>query len=281
MTIVLTPTPWSASEMLRILAAERITVGGGVPTQFAKLLELDVENVDLSALRLAVVATAPAAPDLVAAITTRIGCPVVVRYAMTECPSISGTAPGDPPEVLLRTVGRPQSGIEVVLVDEHGVTVPTGEVGVVRVRSAGAMLGYWQGRGAPPVGLDDGWVTSSDLARFDDAGNLVLVGRSSEMYIRGGYNVHPLEVENVLREHPGVAAAAVVGTPAPVIGEIGVAYVVAVDVTAPPSERELQEWCVARLADYKKPDRVVLLPALPLTSMLKTDKDALTEMARG
>jgi acyl-CoA synthetase (AMP-forming)/AMP-acid ligase II len=281
MTIVLTPTPWTARDMLRILTQERITVGGGVPTQFAKLLELDVESVDLSALRLVVVATAPAAPDLVAAVTSRIGCPVVVRYAMTECPSISGTTPGDPPQVLLRSVGRPQAGVEVVLVDEDGSPVPAGAVGLLRMRSAGAMLGYWQGRAAAPTGLADGWVTSSDLGRFDDAGNLVLVGRRSEMYIRGGYNVHPLEVENVLREHPGVATAAVVGVPAPVIGEIGVAFVVAVDPAAPPSQEELQQWCAARLADYKKPDRVVLLAALPLTSMLKTDKEALADLARG
>jgi acyl-CoA synthetase (AMP-forming)/AMP-acid ligase II len=142
------------------------------------------------------------------------------------------------------------------------------------------MLGYWQGPDAAPVGLDDGWVTSSDLGRFDDEGNLVLVGRRSEMYIRGGYNVHPLEVENVLREHPGVVAAAVVGIAAPVIGEIGIAFVVAADASEPPSESELQQWCATRLADYKKPDRVVVLPALPLTSMLKPDKEALAEQAR-
>jgi acyl-CoA synthetase (AMP-forming)/AMP-acid ligase II len=280
MTIVLTPTPWTAPDMLRILAGERITVCGGVPTQFAKLLELDVESVNLSALRLAVVATAPAPPDLVAAVTSRMGCPVVVRYAMSECPSITGTAPGDPPGVLLRTVGRPQAGVEVVLLGDDGARVGLGAVGLVQVRSSGAMLGYWQGHGAPPTGLDDGWVTSSDLGRFDDDGNLVLVGRRSEMYIRGGYNVHPLEVENVLREHPRVAAAAVVGVPAPVIGEVGVAFVVATDPSAPPTEDELRQWCADRLADYKKPDRVVLLASLPLTSMLKTDKEALSALAR-
>jgi acyl-CoA synthetase (AMP-forming)/AMP-acid ligase II len=275
-TIVLTPSPWSASAMLRMLDEERITVCGGVPTQFAKLLELDLTGSDLEPLRLAVVATAPAPPDLVAAITSRLGCPVVVRYAMTECPSITGTEPGDPPEALLRTVGRPQSGVTVEVVDDEGRPLPEGQVGRVRVRSEGAMTGYW---GQPP--LADGWVLSSDLGRFDDAGNLVLVGRASEMYIRGGYNVHPLEVENVLREHPLVAAAAVVGVPAPVIGEIGIAFVVAADASAPPEQRELQEWCAARLADYKKPDRVVLLEALPLTSMLKTDRDALLALARG
>ncbi|MCU1594963.1 MAG: Long-chain-fatty-acid--CoA ligase FadD13 [Frankiales bacterium] len=275
-TIVITPTPWSASSMLRVLTEERISVCGGVPTQFAKLLELDLEAHDLSALRLALVATAPAAPDLVAAITARMGCPVVVRYAMTECPSISGTEPGDAPEVLFRTVGRPQVGVEVRLVDESEIPVPAGEVGLVRVRSAGSMKGYWQGAGVAPTGLRDGWVLSSDLARFDADGSLVLVGRRSDMYIRGGYNVHPQEVENVLREHPSVAAAAVLGVGAPVIGEIGVAFVV--PIGEQPSLEELQAWCAARLADYKKPDRLVVLDALPVTSMLKTDKDALRRL---
>jgi acyl-CoA synthetase (AMP-forming)/AMP-acid ligase II len=275
-TIVLTPTPWSAPAMLRVLVDERISVCGGVPTQFAKLLELDLEAQDLSALRLSLVATAPAAPDLVAAITSRMGCPVVVRYAMTECPSISGTEPGDAPEVLLRTVGKPQSGVEIQLVDESENPVPAGEVGLVRVRSAGSMTGYWQGAGRAPTGLLDGWVTSSDLGRFDGDGNVVLVGRRSDMYIRGGYNVHPQEVENVLREHPRVAAAAVLGVAAPVIGEIGVAFVVPVGEA--PALADLQAWCAARLADYKKPDRLVLIDALPVTSMLKTDKDALRRL---
>jgi acyl-CoA synthetase (AMP-forming)/AMP-acid ligase II len=279
--IVLTPTPWSARGMLHLLGSERITVCGGVPTQFAKLLELEeLAAAELSALRLAVVATAPAPPDLVEAVTSRLGCPVVVRYAMTECPSISGTEPGDPAEVLFRTVGRPQAGVEVRLVDADGAPVPDGDVGRVRVRSPGAMRGYWQGAGAAPAGLEDGWVPSTDLARWDADGNLVLVGRESDMYIRGGYNVHPLEVESVLREHPAVQAAAVVGVAAPVIGEVGVAFVV-VAAPAPPTQDELQGWCRARLADYKAPDRVVVVDSLPMTSMLKTDRAALKARAEG
>lgn len=280
-TLVLTPTPWTAEAMLRVLEQERITVCGGVPTQFAKLVERAVSTAaDLSSLRLAVVATAPAPPDLVAAIETTLGCPVVVRYAMTECPSITGTEPGDPPHVLLRSVGRPQAGVELQVVGPDGTAVPDGDVGRVRVRSRGAMRGYWQGPADPPAGLSqDGWLTSSDLGRIDPDGNLVLVGRESEMYIRGGYNVHPLEVENVLREHPAVGAAAVVGIPAPVIGEIGVAFVAPAEWSPHPDEAELRAWCRARLADYKTPDRVVVLPVLPVTSMLKTDKAALRQQA--
>src|SRR5690606_26436043 len=142
---------------------------------------------------------APAPPELVERVTRTIGCPLVVRYAMTESPSITGTDPGDDPEVQYRTVGRPQEGMQVDLVGADGAPVPAGEVGRVRVRGACVMRGYW---GDPEqtasVLSPDGWLTSSDLGRFDDRGNLVLAGRSSDMYIRGGYNVYPLEVENVL-----------------------------------------------------------------------------------
>ncbi len=107
--LVLTPTPWSAATMLEVLTTERITAGGGVPTQWSKLLEVPgVETADLSALRICLAATAPAAPELIERMATVLGAPVVVRYAMTESPSISGTRSDDPPEVQYRTVGRPQ-----------------------------------------------------------------------------------------------------------------------------------------------------------------------------
>jgi acyl-CoA synthetase (AMP-forming)/AMP-acid ligase II len=138
------------------------------------------------------------------------------------------------------------------------------------------MRGYW---GAPDLTEQvlsaDGWLTSSDLGYIDPDGNLVLVGRANDMYIRGGYNVYPLEVENVLAEHPRVDKVAVVGIPAPVIGEIGVAFVVPTDAADPPSIEELRAFTRERLADYKAPDRVELVEALPLTSMLKVDKVAL------
>jgi acyl-CoA synthetase (AMP-forming)/AMP-acid ligase II len=276
-TIVISPTPWSADETIQLLADERITVAGGVPAQWAKIVDHPaLATADLSHLRLALSATAPAPPELVERVHERLGCPVVVRYAMTESPSITGTEPGEPPEVLFHTVGRPQSGVELELRDETGRRVPDGEVGRVHVRSAGAMRGYWQDPDATREAIDaDGWLRSGDLGRRDPAGNLVLVGRTTELYIRGGYNVYPLEVEHVLSEHPGVAQASVLGVPAPVIGEIGVAFVVPADPAAPPSAEALQAWCRERLASYKAPDEVVVLDALPLTPMLKVDRQAL------
>jgi acyl-CoA synthetase (AMP-forming)/AMP-acid ligase II len=276
-TVVLTPNPWSAQVMLDVLSTERITVGTGVPTQWAKLLGLPaVAEADFSALRICLAATAPAAPELIERMRQTLGAPVIVRYAMTESPSIAGTRTDDPPEVQYRSVGRPQDGVRIRLVDELGVEVPHGNVGRVRVSGPCVMRGYWNDPVMTEAAFDDqGWLVSGDLGYLDPDGNLVLVGRLGDMYIRGGYNVYPLEVENVLAEHPGVATAAVIGVATPVIGEIGRAFVVPVDPANPPTLAELRTWVADRLADYKRPDELVLRDSLPLTAMGKVDKSAL------
>ena len=274
-TSVIAPTPWRADEMLRLLVDERITVAAGVPTQWAKLLEQPgVVDADLSHVRVGLVATAPAPPELVERVATAIGCPLVVRYAMTESPSITGTEPDDSAEVQCRTVGRPQAGMQVEIVGGAGGV--DGGVGRVRVRGACVMRGYWGEPALTAATIDaDGWLTSTDLGVLRPDGNLVLVGRTSDMYIRGGYNVYPLEVENVLAEHPAIDRAAVVGVPTPVIGEIGVAFVTLASGATGPSLAELRTWVTERLADYKAPDRVEVLDAMPLTAMMKIDKTAL------
>jgi acyl-CoA synthetase (AMP-forming)/AMP-acid ligase II len=183
--------------------------------------------------------------------------------------------------VLLHTVGRPQQGIELRLVDGDGRPVPDGEVGVVTLRSPCSMRGYWNDPEKTAETLSpDGWITTSDLGLLDPDGNLVLRGRTSEMYIRGGYNIHPLEVERVLSDHPLVGRIAVVGVPAPVIGEIGVAFVEPADAAHPPTIEDLRAFSRQRLADYKAPDRVEIVDELPMTSMLKVDKRVLKERVR-
>ena len=255
-TVVISPTPWTPDDMLRLLVEERITVAGGVPAQWAKLLEHPgLERADVSHLRLCLAATAPAAPELIARVTARLRCPMVVRYAMTESPSITGTDPDDPPEVMFRTVGRPQAGVEILIADERGVAVPAGQVGRVRVHGGCVMRGYWrEPELTAGVLSSDGWLSSGDLGYLDSHGNLVLVGRTTDLYIRGGYNIYPLEVEQVLSEHPGVDKVAIVGVPAPVIGEIGVAFLVPCDPDRPPTSQDVRNWVTERLADYKAPD---------------------------
>lgn len=267
-TLVVPPTPWSADGMFSVLRDEKITVAGAVPTQWAKLLELDGLCRDtLPHLRVGVAATAPAPPHLVRAVADRIGVPLVVRYAMTECPTICGTAPDDAPEVQFQTVGRAAPGM----------AVRVGADGVVEVSGPCVMRGYWRDPDMTTAVLQDGWLRTGDMGFIRDDGNLSLVGRSGDMYIRGGYNIHPVEVEKVLADHPDVKAVAVVGRPAPIIGEIGVAFVV--PAGEPPSLDALRAYVRSHLADYKAPDEVVIVDELPLTSMLKVDRKALRAWA--
>ncbi len=267
--LVVPPAPWSAQGMFDVLRDERVTVAGAVPTQWAKLL--DVEGVSPQALphlRIGIAATAPAPPELVRRVAERIGVPLVVRYAMTECPTICGTEPTDAPEVQFRTVGRPAAGMEVRV----------GPDGGVEVSGPCVMRGYWRKPELTAGVLRNGWLRTGDIGVLGADGNLTLVGRRGDMYIRGGYNVHPGEVERALASHPNVKQAAVVGRSAPVIGEIGVACVVPADAAAPPTLAELRAHVAGELADYKAPDELLIVDELPLTAMLKPDRLALREL---
>ncbi|MCD9622287.1 class I adenylate-forming enzyme family protein [Rhabdothermincola salaria] len=281
-TTVVIPSPWTASDALRLIADERVTVGQGVPAQWQMMLaHPDLAGTDTSSLRIVSTGAARVPPELVRALRTTFGCPVVVRYTSTEACVSTGTALDDPDDVVAETVGTPGSGVEMELRadDGRGPVVPTGEVGTVCLRSRAMFRGYWREPELTDEAIDpEGWLLTGDLGRLDERGNLRLAGRSTEMYIRGGYNVYPAEVENRLGLHPAVQKVAVVGTPAPVLGEIGVAFVVAAD-GAEPTLAELRDWCRVELADYKAPDCLVLVDDLPLTAMSKLDKRALAPAA--
>ncbi|NKY64604.1 acyl--CoA ligase [Gordonia rubripertincta] len=279
--IVIPPAPWTATGMARTLIDERVTVGGGVPTQWAKLLELPgLDRRSFPELRVGVVATAPASPDLVRRTADLIGVPLVVRYAMTESPTVCGTEPDDPPEVQFRTVGRPQYGMTVEVVDSNGIVLSPGMVGRVRIKGGCVMRGYWHDPDLTSTAFDsERFLVTGDLGLITTDGNLKLVGRAGDMYIRGGFNVHPVEVEQVIAGHPAIAEAAVVGHAAPVIGEIGVAFVVPVDPAAPPTLAEVRDWTRSLLADYKAPDHLVVVETIPQTAMAKTDRKRLRELA--
>jgi acyl-CoA synthetase (AMP-forming)/AMP-acid ligase II len=280
-TTVIPATPWKAEDTLRLMEAERVTVGQGVPTQWRLVLDHpSFDSTDLSHLRIAATGAATVPPDLVREMEDRLGVPVVIGYTSTEAAITTGTRPGDTPEVISRTVGRARENVEVEVVDDDGTPMPTGEVGRVRCRSRAVMRGYWRDPERTAEVLDgDGWLTTGDLGMFDDDGCLTLVGRRSEMYIRGGYNVYPAEVEKVLSAHSAVAHVAVLGVPDPVLGEIGVALVVPHAGTATAlTLEELRTWTKNMLADYKAPDRLIVVEELPVTSVGKIDKHALSTL---
>jgi len=280
---VITPVPWTAGEALRLIESERVTVAQGVPTQWELMLrDPALATTDLSSLRLAGVGGSRVPADLLRRMRVALGVPVVNRYASTEAGGvISGTRPGDSDEVVTETVGTPAYGVELRVVADDGTPLPAGSVGRVQVRSGAVMRGYWRDTEATAVALGtDGWLTVGDLGRIDAAGHLAVVGRAGESYLRGGYNVYPVELERVMAEHEDVAEVAVVGTPDPVLGEIGVAYVVPVTRHLGGfGVDDLRRWVGERLADYKVPDRVVVLEEMPLTPLGKIDRRALATWA--
>jgi acyl-CoA synthetase (AMP-forming)/AMP-acid ligase II len=280
-TIVLPGEPWSAEKTLRLVRDEGITMATGVPTQWALVLaHPDLERTDFSQLRVAATGAASIAPELVHRMRKVLGCPVITRYTSTEAGVTTSTLAEDSDEVIATTVGRPTPDVELRIVDvETGAELGPEAVGEIWSRSPGMMRGYWRDPERTAEVVDaDGWLHTGDLGVVGHDGNLRIVGRLKEMYIRGGYNVYPVEVEAALAEHPAVDRVAVVGGPDPVLGEIGYAYVVPVAGTEPTLDA-LRTWCKDRIADYKAPDRLELLDELPLTSMLKIDKRALVARA--
>lgn len=287
-TTIICPTPWTAVGALKLIEEERVSVGQGVPAQWQMMLaHPDLAATDTSSLRIVSSGAARIPPEMVDAMRERFHAPVVVRYTSTEACVSTGTSLDDPDEVICNTVGTPGAGVELELRLDEGrgrVVQPTEtgdtEVGTVCLRSRAIMRGYWQEPVLTADAIDeDGWLLTGDLGFLDARGDLHLAGRSTEMYIRGGYNVYPIEVENHLGQHELVDRVAVTGTPAPVLGEIGVAFVVPTDAANPPTLEQLRTWCNERLASYKAPDALVLLSELPLTAMSKIDKRALAPAA--
>jgi acyl-CoA synthetase (AMP-forming)/AMP-acid ligase II len=279
-TTIIVPTPWTAAGALELIARERVTVGQGVPAQWQMMLNHpSIAELDTSSLRLVGTGAARVPPELVLALKARFGCEVVVRYASTEACLATGTKVTDPVEVIANSVGKPGAGVELKLVDADGAPVARGDVGTVCLRSRAMMRGYWNDPERTQEAFDaDGFLVTGDLGFLDDADDLHLAGRRTEMYIRGGYNVYPIEVENCLGAHPDVVKVAVLGASAPVLGEIGVAFV----VTRPGAELTLdalRSYVKTNLADYKAPDALVIVDDIPLTSMSKVDKKALVPAA--
>jgi acyl-CoA synthetase (AMP-forming)/AMP-acid ligase II len=278
-TTVIIPTPWHAADHLRLIADESVTVGQGVPTQWQLVLQHpDLASTDVSSLRITSTGASKVPPELVRAMRKAFDVPVVVRYTSTEASVTTGTQVDDDDEVVANTVGRPAPNVELrVCVGERRAAV--GEVGDIHIRSRAQMRGYWKDPERTASVIDAaGWLDTGDLGWLDAAGNLAIVGRKVEMYIRGGYNVYPAEVEDVLGEHPGVARAAVVGVPDPVLGQIGGAAVIPSDPARPPSLDELKAWCRDRLASYKAPDRLLIVGELPVNALQKVIKSTVAAL---
>ena len=268
---------WRAADVLRLIDKYRMPTVAAVAPQIALLLRVpEFDSYDFSCVKTIIAGAAPSPPGLVQEARERFDAPYSIRYSSTESGGLGTlTALDAPDEEALYTVGRPRAGIDLELRDEEDKPVPRGETGEVCFRSPAVMAGYWRDPEATATTLRDGWLHTGDLGMIDERGCLRLVGRKKEMFIRGGYNVFPLEVEAILSAHPDVYEVAIVPRPDPVMGEIGVAVVVPRDPARPPTLDALREYGASRLATWKLPEAVRIAESLPLTAMQKLDRKAL------
>jgi acyl-CoA synthetase (AMP-forming)/AMP-acid ligase II len=271
---------WRAADALSLAAQHRMTTIAGVPTQLALMLrEPGFDAYDLESVRFLVIGGGPVTPGLAQEARTRFRAALATRYSCTEAGIGLGTAFDDPEEDAVVSVGRPHPAIDLTILDDDDRPVTPGEVGQVCLRSPAVMSGYWRDPDATRDAFTaDGFVRTGDLGWVDERGRLRLVGRTKEMYVRGGYNVYPVEVEAVLSTHPAVAAVAIAPVTDAVMGEVGVAVVVPRDATAPLSLAQLREFAAPHLAPHKLPEALRVVDTLPLTAMEKVDRRALHEV---
>jgi long-chain acyl-CoA synthetase len=272
---------FDAAQWLRMAEQLRPQAAALVPSMLQLLLREDLESADLSSLYYVTTGGAPLSVAVREEFERRVGgVRVCDGYGCTEVTSTATMNPYTAPRS--GSVGLPLPGVEVKVVDELGAAVPPGSDGEVCVRSAGVMAGYWTDGGkdeeATAQAVRDGWMHTGDVGRLDDDGYLYVVDRLKDLIIRGGFNVYPRDVEDVLLAHPDVATAAVVGRPDPVLGEEVVAWV-SLAAGATVTAEELVAFSRRHLGRHKHPREVRIVPAVPLTSVGKTDRKALRRLA--
>lgn len=273
-------TKWRAESVIRLIDQHRISTLGVVAPQLALMLRHPLlDELDVSCVNAIIAGGAASPPALVREAMDRFGAAYSIRYSSTESGGVGlATAFDAPLDEVLGTVGRPRPGIDVRVVDEHSVPVADGGCGELCLRTPTAFDGYWRNPEATAATLVDGWIHTGDLATIDESGLVRLSGRAKEMYIRGGYNVAPAEVEAVLCDHPLVADLAIAPRPDPVMGEIGVAVVRCTDPGVRPTLADLRAFGGEQLAAWKLPEDITFVGELPLTSMQKLDRSALAAL---
>lgn len=274
---------FDVERVLERVVAERITVLPGPPTVYQSILDHPARaRFDLGSLRLGVTGAARVPVELIERIRRELGLAIVTGYGLTEATGIvTMCRHDDDSETIARTAGRPIPGVELRLVDDQGAGVPRGEPGEVLVRGDNVMRGYFDDDQATAAAIDEhGWLRTGDVGRLDARGNLTITDRMKDLFIVGGFNASPAEIEAVLGGHPAVAEVAVIGVPDQRLGEVGCAFVVpraGATVTAD----ALIAWSRDRLANYKVPRRVLLVGALPRNASGKVLKNELRSAAAG
>ncbi|HXQ59774.1 MAG TPA: FadD3 family acyl-CoA ligase [Acidimicrobiales bacterium] len=277
---------FDVDRVLATVAAERITMLPGPPTLYQSILDHpDRAGHDLSSLRLAVTGAAAVPVELILRMRSELTfSTVLTAYGLTEATGVvTMCRRDDPPEVISHSSGRAIPETEVRIVDDAGAALAVGEPGEIVVRGYTVVAGYFEDPGATAEAIDaEGWLHTGDVGVMDASGNVTITDRLKDMFIVGGFNAYPAEIEGALLRHPGVSQVAVVGVPDPRMGEVGCAFVVARPGTDPAALAEdLPGWARDQMANYKVPRTVRIVDALPLNASGKVLKTELRARVTG
>jgi HIP---CoA ligase len=278
------PQPvFDVDRVLERIAGEQVTVLPGAPTVYQSILDHPSRaSYDLSSLRVAVTGAADIPVQLIRRVREELPFEFIVTgYGLTEAGTVSATGPDDDFESIATTVGRARPGFEIRIVDDSGADVAPGEPGEIVLRGGSVMSHYLDDPAATAAVLSpDGWLRTGDLGVVDGNGLLRIVGRAKDMFIVGGFNAYPAEIENALLRHPDISAAAVIGVPHARLGEVGMAFVVLRAGSAATGD-DVIAWSRDQMANYKAPRRVEIVDALPLNATGKVIKDELRARVSG
>jgi long-chain acyl-CoA synthetase len=253
-------TRFDAALVLKVIERDRVTVFAAVPTMFVAMLAAGRTVADTSSLRLGISGGASLPVEVLKGFSETFEVEILEGYGLSETSPVASfnhvgrTRPG--------SIGHPVAGVEMKVVDATGGDVPTGEIGEIVIRGHNVMRGYWNRPEATAAAIRDGWFHSGDMGRVDEDGFFYVVDRKKELIIRGGFNVYPREIEEVLYEHPAVLEAAVIGVPHAIHGE-EVAAAVVLKAGSDFTPEQLRDWIKERVAAYKYPRLLWLVDALP------------------
>jgi long-chain acyl-CoA synthetase len=266
---------------LDIIGRDRVTIFEGVPTMYVGMLHSDkAEQADISCLRLCVSGGSAMPGEVLRSFEEKFGCKILEGYGLSETSPVASFNHPDR-ERKVGSIGTPVAGVEMKVVDDDGNEVEQGEVGEIVIKGPNVMKGYWRKEDATADAIKDGWFHTGDMAKVDEEGYFFIVDRKKEMILRGGYNVYPREIEEVLYEHPAVAECAVIGVPDDTMGEeVGAAVVLKKGEEA--SEDDLRSFVKERVAGYKYPRKIWFsdeLPKGPTGKILKREVEVPAEVA--
>ncbi|HZG48586.1 MAG TPA: long-chain fatty acid--CoA ligase [Thermoleophilaceae bacterium] len=261
-TVTMLPR-FDPEKALEIIERDKVTVFQGVPTMYNALLHCpSADSADASTLRLCMSGGAAIPVELIRAFEAKFGCPILEGYGLSETSPVASFNHPDR-ERKPGSIGTPIEGVEMQVWDDQGNQLPQGEVGEIVIRGHNIMKGYWNRPEATEEAIgEDGWFRSGDMARVDEDGYFFIVDRKKDLIIRGGYNVYPREVEEVLYEHPAIQEAAVVAVPDEALGEeVGAAVVLKQGESL--DAEEVKQYVKSQVAAYKYPRKVWFVDELP------------------